>query len=311
MVHSVLEVSTTMESSETSLWPRFPQTGDPSTGIDQETYDNLVRYTKYASASYQTLCPRPMGNTLVGEASTLISWQFTNLITAMHGFVAKDDKRNEFVVSFRGTKETSTILIDASVVLTPLRGVGLPTRTSQESAAQPRVHAGFLLAYESIARTLLDILDKQIESHPTYSVIATGHSLGGAIASIASIAIRNLYPRTNISLYTTGKCQPRTGNPAYAALVESMIGVDNIYRGVHLIDGVPTMIPKRLGYQHHATEYWQFTELPAPEHVRRCQGYEDPEGSASIPSSGVNPAHWIYFGQPIASDPSVCFVDWE
>lgn len=64
-----------MESSETSLWPRFPQTGDPSTGIDQETYDNLVRYTKYASASYQTLCPRPMGNTLVGEASTLISWQ--------------------------------------------------------------------------------------------------------------------------------------------------------------------------------------------------------------------------------------------
>jgi len=64
-----------MESSATSLWPRFLRTGDPSTGIDEETYDNFVRYTKYASASYQTLCPRPMGNTLVGEASTLIPWQ--------------------------------------------------------------------------------------------------------------------------------------------------------------------------------------------------------------------------------------------
>ena len=40
-----------------------------------------------------------------------LALQFTSLITAMHGFVAKDDKRNEFVVSFRGTKETSTILI--------------------------------------------------------------------------------------------------------------------------------------------------------------------------------------------------------
>jgi len=65
---------------------------------------------------------------------------------------------------------------DASVILTPLQGIGLPTRTSQESAEQPRVHTGFLLAYQSIARTMLHILDKQIESHPTYSVIATGES---------------------------------------------------------------------------------------------------------------------------------------
>ncbi|KAL4078256.1 Alpha/Beta hydrolase protein [Scleroderma yunnanense] len=219
---------------------RFPRVGDPSTGIDQKTYANLVLYTKYASASYMTPCPRPLGNTLVGE--------FTNIVTAMHGFVARDDKRNEIVVSIRGTKEVSSILIDASVMLTPLQGIGLPPSTSQESSEQPRVHTGFLVAYQSIAHAMLNVLGPQIDAYSTYRVIATGHSLGGAIASIASIAIRNSYPRTSISLYTIG--QPRTGDLMYAALVEKMIGVENIYRGVHSIDGVPTMIPMKFGYRH-------------------------------------------------------------
>ena len=50
-------------------WPRFPRSDDPTVGVDQQTYDNLVRYTKYASGAYQLLCPRPMGNTLVAQVS--------------------------------------------------------------------------------------------------------------------------------------------------------------------------------------------------------------------------------------------------
>jgi hypothetical protein len=46
-------------------WPRFPHSDDPSVGVDQGTYDNLVRYTKYASGAYRVLCPRPMGNALI------------------------------------------------------------------------------------------------------------------------------------------------------------------------------------------------------------------------------------------------------
>lgn len=38
-----------------------------ASGIDQTTYDNLVRYTKYSSAVYQWICPAPLGNTLVDQ----------------------------------------------------------------------------------------------------------------------------------------------------------------------------------------------------------------------------------------------------
>lgn len=36
-------------------------------GIDQTTYNDLERYTKYSSAVYQWICPKPLGNTLVKQ----------------------------------------------------------------------------------------------------------------------------------------------------------------------------------------------------------------------------------------------------
>jgi len=62
---------TTTETTGSTGWPcpRFPRSDDPTVGVDQRTYDNLVRYTKYASGAYQVLCPRPMGNTLIFQVS--------------------------------------------------------------------------------------------------------------------------------------------------------------------------------------------------------------------------------------------------
>ncbi|KAG2154446.1 Alpha/Beta hydrolase protein [Suillus bovinus] len=272
-------------------WPHFPGTvHDPDNGISEELYDELVRYTKYASGAYQVLCPRPMGNTLVT--------QFIDLITATQGFVARDDTRKELVVSFRGSREVANAIAVTSILLSPLRGPGLPKDTDTH------VHTGFLYAFKSVGDRVLDVLREQFDKFPQYDVAVTGHSLGGAIASIAALSIRNSFPDNPLRLFTFG--QPRTGDPSFAELVETVIGLDNIFRGVHSFDGVPTVIPTRLGYRHHATEYWQFTEPPAPRHVRRCVGGEDPEGSASIPSTGINPPHMVYFEQPIASDPTVC-----
>ncbi|KAJ8583318.1 alpha/beta-hydrolase [Rhizopogon salebrosus TDB-379] len=271
-------------------WPHFPDMHDPSNGISEGLYDELVKYTKYASGAYQPLCPRPMGNALV--------IQFTDVITATQGFIARDDRRNELVISFRGSREIASAFIDTSLVLSQLHGPGLPEGTGAH------VHTGFLYAFTSVGECVLDTLREQLEKFPRYDVTVCGHSLGGAIACIAALSIRNSFPETALRLFTFG--QPRTGDNVFAELVEAMIGVDNLFRSVHSFDGVPTMIPTRIGYRHHATEYWQFTEPSSPRHVRRCVGGEDPEGSASIPSTGINLPHMVYYGQAIASDPTVC-----
>ena len=45
--------------------------GYPRGGIEQQAYNDLVRYTKYSSAAYQKVCLRPLGNTLVAQVRTL------------------------------------------------------------------------------------------------------------------------------------------------------------------------------------------------------------------------------------------------
>ncbi|KAI0301030.1 Alpha/Beta hydrolase protein [Multifurca ochricompacta] len=134
--------------------------------------------------------------------------------------------------------------------------------------------------------------------------VTNGHSLGGSLAAIAALSIKSNFPWASVRLLTFG--QPRTGDVEFANLLEVVVGRDNLFRAVHTWDGVPTMIPEYLGYRHHACEYWQFQEPPGVSMVYRCDGQEDPECSHSIPSTGINPAHGIYFGQVMIVDATVC-----
>jgi hypothetical protein len=40
--------------------------------------------------------------------------QFADVITSTQGFIARDDTRNEFVVSFRGSREIASAIIGKS-----------------------------------------------------------------------------------------------------------------------------------------------------------------------------------------------------
>jgi len=94
--------------------------------------------------------------------------------------------------------------------------------------------------------------------------------------------------------------------PAYASLVDSTLGTGNVFRGVHTTDGVPTIIPQSLGYQHHSTEFWNFQDPASTSTTKQCSGDEDPTCSDSIPSGGINAAHLTYFNQAVGTDASVC-----
>jgi hypothetical protein len=261
-------------------------------GVSQSTYDDLVRYTKYSSGAYQLVCLKPLGNTLVGS--------FDHVATDTQGFIARDDKRKEIVVAFRGTQQIFDFITDFAISLIPLHSPGV---TNVEGAY---AHAGFLTAYNSVAPHVISVVKSQLAAHPDYTIVSTGHSLGGSLASIASLSLKaNLPANATVKLYTFG--QPRTGNSVYASLVETALGDSNIFRAVHTFDGVPTMVPRVFGYHHHSTEYWQFAEPAEATHVQRCLGPEDPMCSDSIASKGIDVAHAVYFGQVMTVDPRVCF----
>ncbi|TFK42120.1 alpha/beta-hydrolase [Crucibulum laeve] len=248
--------------------------------LSSSIYNDLVSYFKYASSAYATACARPNGNTLVSS--------FSAIATDTQGFVARDDTKKEIVVALRGSSSIADFVTDASVLLVPFTspGVNAPTGTL--------VHTGFLTAWNSVASGVIATVSAQLAAHPGYSIATSGHSLGGALSSLAGIALKQNFPNTPLRLFTYG--QPRTGNPTYAQFVNNAVGSGNIFRGVHTTDGVPTIIPTYWGYAHHGTEYWNFLDPSSAITTKQCASSgEDLTCSASIISGGINAAHLTYY----------------
>ncbi|KAJ7879384.1 Alpha/Beta hydrolase protein [Mycena leptocephala] len=278
-----------------------------SRAVSESLYEDFVLYTKYSSAAYQLFCPTPLGRTLVQSFE----------IGRTQGFIVRDHKREEIVVAFRGTFSLREAVIDARVLLVPFESPGIEELV--------HVHRGFLGAYNNVAADVVATVKKELRDYPAYRVVVTGHSLGGAVASLAAPSLKAaLLPDVTLKLYTFGPSffllmpfdigQPRVGNAKFARYVENMIGEENIFRAnppSGFLDGVPTMVPTFWGYEHFATEYWQFRDpglfTDGYETVKKCVGNEDPGCSDSIPSTGINPFHTFYFGQVMAANPLLCF----
>lgn len=114
-----------------------------------------------------------------------------------------------------------------------------------ESTTDVRFHLGFMEAYFAVRDRLLAL----VGNYPEHAIIVTGHSLGGAIATIAALDVQfNITQHTGqaISVYTFGA--PRVGN---AALVNSFRQrVPKSYRFVYGWD-IVTRVPRLWqGFEH-------------------------------------------------------------
>jgi predicted lipase len=121
-----------------------------------------------------------------------------------------------------------------------------------------RTHHGFDDSYEAIKLDIRDPLISLVRAYPNYSLVFTGHSMGGAIATIAAVDalhpdgyLRHLKHPSEASIYTFG--QPRTGNRAYVKLLNSM-GLKQVLRVVNSTDPIPHVPALIQGYTHHLKE---------------------------------------------------------
>jgi hypothetical protein len=173
-------------------------------------------------------------------------------------------KGNEIVVAYRGTWNLSDVSTDLNALLSIppfLNNIG-------------RVHKGFYDQFCESEKFILDHIklycaQRNIAAYDL-KVVVTGHSMGGALATIFALKFALENPQALIKVVTFG-C-PRVFDFPAADYYNRKIGNDTVRIVQHHIDPVPTMTTGTLGYKH--VGLWQLRlELAAGFYPHQILGH--------------------------------------
>ncbi|KAL9550981.1 hypothetical protein MBANPS3_004483 [Mucor bainieri] len=218
------------------------------------TSAQITEYKKYAALAATAYCRSvvPLNlwtciNCLKYVPDGKLIKTFTSVISDTNGFVLRSDSQKTIYVVFRGTSSIQSAITD--LVLTLI---------SYPPVFGARVHTGFYASYQAVVSDYFPVVQSQLTAYPSYKVIVTGHSLGGAQALLAGMDLFQREKRltaSNLEIHTAG-C-PRVGNPTFANYVAST-GI-TFTRSVNQRDIVPHVPATSAGYLHPGVEVWSRT----------------------------------------------------
>ncbi|CAK9326857.1 unnamed protein product [Citrullus colocynthis] len=168
----------------------------------------------------------------------------------------RDFMRRRLVVAFRGTEQSRWKDLRTDLMLVP---AGLnPERISGDFNEEVQVHSGFLSAYDSVRMRIISLIKMAInynddcaEPPLKWHVYVTGHSLGGALATLLALELSSSqlarHEAITVTMYNFGS--PRVGNRQFAEIYNKK--VKDSWRVVNHRDIIPT-VPRLMGYCHVA-----------------------------------------------------------
>ncbi|RKO87429.1 Alpha/Beta hydrolase protein, partial [Blyttiomyces helicus] len=195
---------------KTTLTRRVAQSTDE---VSQEMHDDLDLHAYYMSAAY---CLAPVvkdwscGSRCGGPTSGTQVWKYFDedfLTQNVVGYVATNNNMNAIIVAYRGTLSPQNALVDIDLLYQ-----SQPNSTFSSSQSPPAnafVHSGFQNAYAASANDVIGTLKNLLSQSQfsNYEIHVVGHSMGGAIASVATLDIISKFPNSVVKTYTYG--QPR------------------------------------------------------------------------------------------------------
>jgi len=124
---------------------------------------------------------------------------------------------------------------------------------SDQPSAQ--VHKGFYTAWSSIRSLVFNVVSSLKSACPNCKLAVTGHSLGGAMATLATIDLVRAGNNVD-TVFTLGS--PRTGNAAFASYFATLNGgsIGKSSRLVNNGDIVPQVPFRTFNYHHVSQENW-------------------------------------------------------
>ncbi|KAI0086537.1 alpha/beta-hydrolase [Irpex rosettiformis] len=248
--------------------PYTPISPRDATALSADAFAAIIPFANFACAAY---CP----------SDTVATWECGAPCSALPGFevtltggdgagtqlfyVGYWPEKSAVVVAHQGTDPKKLIadLTDLNLFMQGFNNTLFPGMTSGAEG-----HGGFLEQYSSTTSTISSEVNRLISSKGATSVIATGHSLGGALAELDSLSYSLTLP-SSIQVKGVTFGTPRVGNGQYAAFFDSH--VSDFQRINNMKDPVPIIPGRFLGFSHVRGEI----HIVDAESAVACSGDDD------------------------------------
>ena len=296
--------------------PILHHNGDPISSNLFESLEELARIVDISYCVGSTGISKPfrcLGRCNDFEGFELVTtWNTGPLLSDSCGYIAISHEPYEkrVLVVFRGTYSIANTIADLSTThaeYTPFPAGNTsqdicsqitPAGVRAESVNAPAcpnctIHTGFLKSWRNTRCTVIPAVEQALEAFPDHRLVLAGHSLGGAVAAIASLEF--LARGHNVQVTTFG--EPRIGNQALSKYIDERFNLnassadDASYRRVtHVDDPVPLLPLEEWGYQMHAGEIYISKPAlpPGRADLHACVGDADPRciaGGGTVPES--------------------------
>ncbi|CAG8946638.1 unnamed protein product [Penicillium salamii] len=201
------------------------------------------------------------------------------------GYIALDHTRKSIIVTFRGTVSNADGEADQHFLTTYV----------PEFCEKCQVHQGFWAYWKSAEEQVVSRLEQATKENPDYSIAVAGHSLGGAVATLAGTALRQ--KGFTLDIWTFGS--PQVGSIELAQFITEQRKPVSVYRATNYRDGIPALPGRLLGYRHPSPEFWinqTSGHKVTTDVVKVIEGIENTSGNQDHHDWGYNANHDWYFG---------------
>lgn len=147
-----------------------------------------------------------------------------DLVTDTQLFILVDDETHELYISFRGTSSIADLFTEILAFKEKY-----PKEGNNSILFPIKVHRGALNAYLTVKNQIMEIVRNEDAKHKVNRIYTTGHSQGGALATLCAYDLKMAFPDIELVMYNYGSM--RTGNLTFARKFNKL--VPNTYRVVN------------------------------------------------------------------------------
>lgn len=210
--------------------------------------------------------PRPIGATSTDSYGVILP-QGSDVTIAFRGSDSAMDWKTNFTTKPERVSFDQQV-IRQEIVAKSKRIQVYPYKGPSKSGAL--MHSGFVAAYFSMRQQIQDYIGSQSSSQALTSVTTTGHSLGGALATLCAVDLQYNFSDLAIEVYTFGA--PKVGNDGFCESFNRR--VPSSYHFVNGMDIVPELPRWWQGYRDVKTTYrlgsrfsWNFLSARFKDHA--------------------------------------------